>query len=73
MGAQKTTVQALGILIQVLNQNLRAQATQQKLMALDLANQNERNKAATKHFLESAGTLKQAMQREKIKFELPRL
>lgn len=71
-GAQKLTVQALGLLIQVLNQNIRAQATSLKLQAQELAIQNSKDKAETKHFLDSGSSLKQAMQMKKLVFDVPR-
>jgi hypothetical protein len=69
-GAQKLTAQSLGLMIQVLNQNLRAQATSLKLHAQELAVQNRKEKADTKHFLEVSRSLKQALQSE-IRFEIP--
>lgn len=71
-GAQKLTAQALGLLIQVMNQNIRAQATQMKLQAQGLAIQNKNAKEETKHFLSTAQGLKTAMQNEKIQFQVPR-
>jgi len=69
-GAQKLTAQSLGLLIQVLNQNLRAQATSLKLHAQELAVENRKEKENTKHFLEVSRSLKKALQSE-IRFELP--
>lgn len=69
-GAQKLTAQSMGLMIQVLNQNLRAQATSLKLHAQELAVQNRKEKADTKHFLEMSRSLKKALQSE-IRFELP--
>lgn len=71
-GASKLTAEALGLVIQVLNQNLRAQATGLKLHAQELAVQNRKDKEETKHFLNASSSLKTAMQNEKIKFEVPR-
>lgn len=71
-GAQKLTAQALGLLIQVMNQNIRAQATSMKLQAQELAIQNSKDKAETKHFLEGGSSLKKLMQTKKIAFEVPR-
>lgn len=71
-GAQKLTAQALGLLIQVMNQNIRAQATQMKLQAQGLAIQNKNAKEETKHFLNTAQSLKTAMQNEKVQFQVPR-
>ena len=69
-GAQKLTAQSLGLMIQVLNQNLRAQATSLKLHAQELAVQNKKEKADTKHLLDVSRSLKQALQSE-IRFEIP--
>ncbi len=70
-GASKLTAEALGLIIQVLNQNLRAQATGLKLHAQELAVQNRKEKSDTKLFLDATGSLKSAMQNQKISFELP--
>ncbi len=71
-GAAKLTAQSLGLVIQVLNQNLRVQATGLKLHAQELAVQNKKEKEQTKHFLDSTASLKAAMQNEKVVFEIPR-
>lgn len=71
-GAQKLTAQALGLMLQVMNQSLRAQATTMKLQAEELALQNKKEKAETKHFLETGDNLTNAMKREVISFEMPR-
>lgn len=70
-GAAKLTAEALGLIIQVLNQNLRAQATGLKLHAQELAIQNRKEKSDTKMFLETSSSLRNAMQNQTIKFELP--
>ncbi len=70
-GAAKLTAEALGLVIQVLNQNLRAQATGLKLHAQELAVQNRKEKLDTKMFLEASSSLRSAMQNQKISFELP--
>ncbi len=71
-GAQKLTAQALGIIIQVLNQHLRAQSTGLKLQAQQLALENRKEKAETKQYVESTENLRSAMKAEKVRFELPR-
>jgi hypothetical protein len=71
-GAQKLTAQALGLILQALNQNLRAQATSLKLQAQGLAVENRRNKEDTRHLLDSAKGLKSAMQNERVEFNVPR-
>lgn len=71
-GAQKLTAQALGIIIQVMNQNLRAQATSLKLQAQTMALENRREKEATKEILGTSGALSQAMKSEKAAYRIPR-
>jgi hypothetical protein len=71
-GAQKLTAEAMGLLIQVMNQNLRAQATQLRLQAQGMAVQNRQAKEETKHYLDSTQDLKAAMQNERINFQVPR-
>jgi hypothetical protein len=71
-GAQKMTAQALGIVIQILNQNLRAQSTGLKLQAQKLALENRKEKAETKQFVETTENLRASMKAEKVRFELPR-
>ena len=71
-GAARMTAQALGLIIQVLNQNLRAQATILKMHAQEVAVKNRREKAATGHFLESGRALKQVMKNEPVRFQVPR-
>jgi hypothetical protein len=71
-GAAKLTAQALGLVIQVLNQNLRAQASILKMHAQETAVKNREAKAATAHFLESGRALKQAMKTEPVRFQVPR-
>lgn len=71
-GAAKLTAQALGLIIQVLNQNLRAQSTALKMHAQEVAVRNRQEKLATANFLESGRALKQAMKNETIEFQAPR-
>ncbi len=71
-GAQKLTAQTLGVLLQVMNQSLRTQATGLKLQAQTMAVQNKRDKDSTKQYLETANTLRVAMKNEKIQFTAPR-
>ena len=71
-GAQKLTAQALGLIIQVLNQNLRAQATSLKLQAQSMAIENRRDKQATKDMLGSTNYLRAAMKSEKAAYAIPR-
>ncbi|MGE0526777.1 MAG: hypothetical protein AB7G93_00930 [Bdellovibrionales bacterium] len=71
-GAQKLTAQSLGVMLNVLNQSLRAQATGLKIQAQALAVQNYKEKEATKRTLEVAETLSQSMKAQNITFEMPR-
>jgi hypothetical protein len=71
-GAAKLTAQALGLIIQVLNQSLRAQATTLKMHAQDVALRNRKEKAGTGYFLDSGRALKQAMKTEPVQFQVPR-
>lgn len=71
-GAQKLTAQTLGVMLQVMNQSLRTQATGLKLQAQTMAIQNKRDKDSTKQYLETANTLRVAMKNEKVQFMAPR-
>lgn len=71
-GAQKLTAQTLGVMLQVMNQSLRTQATGLKLQAQTMAVQNKKEKDSTKQYLETANTLRVAMKKEKIQFVAPR-
>ncbi|MBI4402592.1 MAG: hypothetical protein HY537_00435 [Deltaproteobacteria bacterium] len=71
-GAQKLTAQALGLVIQVLNQNLRAQATSLKLQAQSLAIENRKEKQSAQEILGTAGALSAAMKSENPAYAIPR-
>jgi len=71
-GAQKLTAQTLGVMLQVMNQSLRTQATGLKLQAQTMAVQNKKEKDSTRQYLEAANTLRVAMKKEKIQFTAPR-
>ncbi len=71
-GASKLTAQALGLVIEVLNQSLRAQATALKLQGQALALTNKREKDETKNFLEASDELNTAVKSEKVDFSVPR-
>ncbi len=71
-GAAKLTAQSLGVMIHVMNQQLRATATSLKLSAQTLAVQNKREKQQTAQYLEQANILVQNMKTEDAKFEFPR-
>ncbi len=71
-GAQKLTAQTLGVMVEIMNESLRAQATSLKLQAQTLAIENRKDKEVTKHLLNSSDTLSSAMKNERTAFELPR-
>lgn len=71
-GAQKLTAQTLGVMLHVMNQNLRAQATGLKLQAQTMALQNKKDKDSTREFLSNSETLRVAMKNEKVEFKAPR-
>jgi hypothetical protein len=71
-GAQKLTAQTLGVMLHVLNQGLRAQATGLKLQAQAVAIQNKKDKDTTQHFLESSKTLASALRTDSATYQTPR-
>ena len=71
-GAQKLTAQSLGVLIHVMNQQLRATATGLKMQAQTMAVQNRKEKTETAEYLRQMRTLQGAMQKNDIKFQFPR-
>ncbi|MBK9293309.1 MAG: hypothetical protein IPM57_02525 [Oligoflexia bacterium] len=62
----------MGVLIHVLNQQLRAQATGLKISAQQMAIQNKKDKDQTAQYLAQANSLKAALKADNAKFELPR-
>lgn len=71
-GAAKLTAQTLGVMIHVMNQQLRAQGTAMKVDAQRLAMENKREKQSTEAYLKQADTLKVAMKTNVPTFKLPR-
>ncbi|MEZ4814410.1 MAG: hypothetical protein R3A80_04285 [Bdellovibrionota bacterium] len=71
-GAAKLTAQSLGVMLTVMNQSLRAQATSLKIQAQTLALQNKEQKEFSKTTIESASGLAQQMRELKVDFTLPR-
>jgi hypothetical protein len=72
-GAQRLTVESLGVMLTVMNQSLRAQASGLKLQAQAMAAQNHKDKRFTKHVRESAKKLNDAMNRSNPEFKIPHL
>ena len=71
-GAAKLTAQSLGVVIHVLNEQLRASATGLKLQAQAMAQQNKKDKDLTSEYLAQAGTLQKQMATIDAKFQTPR-
>lgn len=71
-GAAKLTAQALGVMLHVMNQQLRATATGLKLSAQAMALQNKKEKQQTAQYLDQADTLAREMKAEDVKFDFPR-
>jgi hypothetical protein len=71
-GAAKLTAESLGVILHVMNQQLRAQGVLLKLQAQGLAQQNKHEKDHTAEYLKSAGDISTALQGENPTFESPR-
>ncbi len=71
-GAAKLTAQSLGVILHVMNHQLRAQGTMMKLQAQGIAQTNKREKDHTAEYLKSATTISDAMRASNPKFERPR-
>jgi hypothetical protein len=71
-GAEKLTAQGTGIMINVMNQQLRTQATGLKLQAQALAIENQKEKEKTRFLIDSTTALQSAMQNRPVLFETPR-
>ena len=71
-GAAKLTAQSLGVMLTVMNQSLRAQATSLKLQAQTLAVANKEQKEFTKATVDSAEVLSLSMKNLKVDYLLPK-
>lgn len=71
-GAAKLTAQSLGVMIHVMNQQIRATGQGLKLQAQALALQNKQEKDKTEQYLKEGEKLKNKMQTLEAKFEAPR-
>jgi hypothetical protein len=71
-GAQKLTAEALGVVVNLMNESLRTQATGIKLQAQNLAIENKKDKDATRQMLADAEGLRSAMQSDRADFSIPR-
>lgn len=71
-GAQKLTAESLGVMLTVMNQSLRAQATGLKMQAQTLALQNHKDKEMTKHMVDVSNQLGDSLKTQKPDYKLPR-
>ena len=71
-GAAKLTAESLGVILHVMNQQLRAQGVLLNLQAQSLAQTNKREKDHTAQFLQSAGDISEALENSNPTFERPR-
>lgn len=71
-GAAKLTAQSLGVMIHVLNQQIRATGQGLKLQAQALAMQNKQEKDKTAQYLKEGEKLRAKMQSVSAKFDTPR-
>jgi len=72
-GAQKLTAQSLGVMLHVMNQSLRAQATGLKLQAQSMAIQNRKDKVYSDQVRSTSDKLNAAMTSMRPEFKFPRL
>ena len=71
-GAQKLTAETLGVMLNVMNESLRAQATGIKLQAQSLAIENKKDKDMNREMNGSVTDLQSAMQSQPVDFSIPR-
>jgi hypothetical protein len=72
-GAQKLTAQSMGVMLHVMNQSLRAQATSLKLQAQSMAIQNRKDKLYSDQVRSTSDKLNAAMNSMQPEFKFPRL
>ena len=72
-GAAKLTAEGTGVMLHVMNEGLRAQATGLKLQAQSVANENRKEKIRTQKYLSDSDDLSRAMDSEDTSFTVPRL
>jgi hypothetical protein len=73
LGAAKTSLEAQGILIHVLNQLLRTNAAILKIQSENLAMQNRKSKMQSEAFRQGYGEISRSLQDYKPGFDLPSL
>lgn len=71
-GAQKLTAESLGVMLTVMNQGLRAQATGLKMQAQTLALENRKDKEMSRHLMDVSNQLGDSLKNQKADYILPR-
>ena len=71
-GAQKLTAESMGVMLHVLNQQLRAQATGLKLQAQVAAQNNKKEKDSTSQYFKEINQLQMEIKDREFNFERPR-
>lgn len=71
-GAAKLTAQSMGVMIHVMDQQMRATGQGLKLQAQAMASQNKKEKATTEQYLKEGRLLKERMQALNPTFQAPR-
>jgi hypothetical protein len=71
-GAQKLTAETLGVMLNVMTESLRAQATGLKLQAQNLAIENKKDKDMTRQMISNTADLQSAMKSGPADFSTPR-
>lgn len=72
-GSQRLTAQSLGVVVHVLGESLRAQATSLKLQAQSMAIQNRKDKQFAESVRKTSKDFRQSHQHLPTQFALPRL
>ncbi len=70
-GAAKLTVESLGVMLNIMNQQLRTQATGLKIQAENLALSNRHDKEATRYVVQTSQDLQLSMQSQDTTFQVP--
>ncbi|MGK5085324.1 hypothetical protein WDW37_18720 [Bdellovibrionota bacterium FG-1] len=71
-GAEKLTAESLGVMLNVMNESLRAQGTGLKLQAQELELENKKDKDMTRHMISDTQSLKSSMKSDPANFTTPR-
>jgi hypothetical protein len=72
VGAQKLTAQGIGVMVEVMGESLKTQASALKLEAQEAAVQNHREKESTRSFLDNSNALSDGLKGQRATFQTPR-